>query len=83
MGDKNIPSPNLMSITGMLCTLEHSGDEKRISARGCEQFPNEDRASDVQASDVQASDVQAGNFHWPETPDIQASKKNALWRWGK
>jgi hypothetical protein len=42
MGDKNIPSPNLMSITGMLCTLEHSGDEKRISARGCEQFPNED-----------------------------------------
>jgi hypothetical protein len=36
------------------------------------------RASDVQASDVQASDVQAGNFHWPETPDIQASKKNAL-----
>ena len=42
MGDKNIPSPNLMSITGMLCTLEHSGDEKGIiSARGCEQFPNE------------------------------------------
>ena len=22
--------------------LEHSGDEKRISARGCEQFPNKD-----------------------------------------
>jgi hypothetical protein len=45
MGDKSITSPILMSITGMLCSvyLEHSGDEKRIiSARGCEQFPNED-----------------------------------------
>jgi hypothetical protein len=42
------------------------------------QESTEKWASDVQASDVQASDVQAGNFHWPETPDIQASKKNAL-----
>jgi hypothetical protein len=41
-------------------------------------LPQNIRVSDVQASDVQASDVQAGNFHWPETPDIQASKKNAL-----
>ena len=43
MGDKNIPSPILINeYYGNAVYLEHSGDEKRISARGCEQFPNED-----------------------------------------
>jgi hypothetical protein len=28
--DQNIPSPILMSIKGMHCNLEHSGDKKEL-----------------------------------------------------